>query len=851
MDNERIKNRNIETEMKESFIDYSMSVIVSRALPDVRDGLKPVHRRILHAMNELNLDPSKAYKKSARITGDTMGKYHPHGESSIYDAMVRMAQDFSMRYPLVDGHGNFGSMDGDGAAAQRYTEARLSRLAMEMLNDIEKDTVDFVPNYDGELTEPVILPARFPNLLVNGSAGIAVGMATNIPPHNLGEVIDGVVMIIDNHLEGKDTDIRDLLGVIKGPDFPTGASIIGRNGIRNAYLTGRGKVTVRANATIEPMGNSRDRIIVTDIPYQVNKARMAEKIGDLIKEKRIEGISDMRDESNRDGVRVVIELKKDVNANVILNQLYKYSQMQETIGIIMLALVNNEPVVLNLKEILLHYIEHQKDIILRRTRFELAKAEKRAHILRGYIIALDNIDEVISIIRSSKDRPQARERLMERFGLSEEQSAAIVSMQLGSLTGLEREKIEQELAELTELIKELNLILNDEKRLYMVIREEIMIIKSKYADERRTAIINDSAEINIEDLIDEETSVITMTSMNYIKRQPLTAYKLQKRGGRGIMGMGTRDEDGVKDLFICNTHHHILFFTSEGRVYRMKTYEIPESGRTAKGTNLVNLLSLNPDEKIAAVIPMEEFDTEGRYLLMVTKKGIAKKTALSEYANIRKTGLKALTIREDDELISVISLTDGKDVFVATCKGYGIRFNEKNIRPLSRTAQGVIAIRLYDGDYVIGAGTLEDDMNILLVSEKGYGKRTDYEEFRIQGRGGKGTRVYKVTEKTGNVAGVVLTNEADELMIINSEGVIIRINVANISTIGRVTQGVKLINLGENESVVSVARIAEDQLEDDGEDLTDAGEPDEAAEVTGTGESEDFLPEGFSGGEDE
>lgn len=815
MDNDRIKPRDIEAEMKESYIDYSMSVIVSRALPDVRDGLKPVHRRILHSMNELNLDPSKAYKKSARIVGDTMGKYHPHGDSSIYDAMVRMAQDFSMRNPLVDGHGNFGSMDGDGAAAQRYTEARLSKLAMEMLSDIEKDTVDFIPNYDGELSEPMVLPAKFPNLLVNGSAGIAVGMATNIPPHNLGEVIDGVVRIIDNRLKDEDTDIGELIGIIKGPDFPTGASILGKSGIKSAFLTGRGKVIVRANATIEPMGGTRERIIVTELPYQVNKARMAEKIGDLIKEKKIEGISDMRDESNRDGVRVVIELKKDVNANVVLNKLYKYSQMQETIGIIMLALVNGEPVVLNLKDILLHYIEHQKEVIIRRTRFELAKAERRAHILQGYIIALDNIDEVISIVRSSKDRPQARERLMERFGLSEEQSAAIVSMQIGSLTGLEREKIEQELRELTELIKELNLILNDEKKLYTVIREEILIVKTKYADERRTMLVNDPGEINIEDLIDEETSVITMTSMNYIKRQPLSAYKLQKRGGKGIIGMGTRDEDGVKDLFICNTHHHILFFTSEGRVYRMKTYEIPESGRTAKGTNLVNLLNLNPGEKIASVIPIDDFDSDREYLLMVTKRGIAKKTALSEYSNIRKNGLKALTIREDDELITVISLDRGKDVFVATNMGYGIRFNENDMRPLSRTAQGVRVIRLNKADFVIGAGALEDDMKILIVSEKGYGKRTEYEEFRIQNRGGKGTRVYKVTEKTGNVAGVVLTNEADELMIINSEGVIIRINVANISTIGRVTQGVKLINLGENESVVSVARIAEDQIPDD------------------------------------
>jgi len=814
-----IKPRNIEAEMKESYIDYSMSVIIARALPDVRDGLKPVHRRILHSMNELNLDPSKAYKKSARITGDTMGKYHPHGNTSIYDAMVRMAQDFSMRYPLVDGHGNFGSMDGDDAAAERYTEARLSRLAMEMLSDIEKDTVDFIPNYDGELSEPVVLPAKFPNLLVNGTSGIAVGMAANIPPHNLGEVVDGVVRIIDNHLNGLDTDIHELTAIIKGPDFPTGASILGKAGIKSAYLTGRGKVTIRANAVIEPMSSGREMIVVTDVPYQVNKARMAERIGELIKEKKIDGISDMRDESNRDGVRVVIELKKDVNAGVVLNQLYKYSQMQETMGIIMLAIVNGEPVVLNLKDILLHYIEHQKDVITRRTKFDLAKAEKRAHILQGFIIALDNIDEIYNIFRTSKDTPQAKQRLIEgHLSFSEEQAAAIANMRFSSLTGLEREKIEQELRELEELINELNLILSDENKLYAVIREEILIIKSKYADERRTLILNDPGEINIEDLIDEETSVITTTSMDYIKRQPLSVYRLQKRGGKGVMGMGTRDEDGVRDLFVCSTHHHILFFTSEGRVYRLKTYEIPEAGRTAKGTNIVNLLNLNPDEKIAAVIPTEDFGQDNEYLMMVTKRGIAKKTAMSEYANIRKNGLKAVTIREDDELIAVIRLTDGMDIFVASRNGYGIRFNEKNMRPLSRTALGVRAMRLSDGDIVIGAGTMEENMKILLVSEKGYGKRTEYEEFRTQNRAGKGLRVYKVTEKTGPVAGLCLISEADELMIINSLGVIIRINVTNISTISRVTQGVKLINLGDGESVVSIARIPEDFLGDNNDD---------------------------------
>jgi len=815
MDNERIKLRDIETEMKESYIDYSMSVIVSRALPDVRDGLKPVHRRILHSMNELNLDPTKAYKKSARIVGDTMGKYHPHGDSSIYDAMVRMAQEFSMRYPLVDGHGNFGSMDGDGAAAQRYTEARLSRLAMEMLSDIEKDTVDFIPNYDGELSEPVVLPGRFPNLLVNGTNGIAVGMAANIPPHNLNEVIDGVVRIVDNRMNGLDTDIHELMAIIKGPDFPTGGSILGKSGIKSAYLTGRGKVVVRANTEIVPMGNNREMIVVTDVPYQVNKARMAERIGELIKEKKIDGISDMRDESNRDGVRVVIELKKDVNANVVLNQLYKFSQMQESIGIIMLALVNGEPVVLNLKDILLHFIDHQKDVVTRRTRFELAKAEKRAHILQGYIIALDNIDEILSIFRTSKDTPTAKGRLIEgHFGFSEEQATAIANMRFSSLTGLEREKLEQELRELEELMKELNSILSDENKLYSVIREEILIIKTKYADERKTSIVSDPGEINLEDLIDEETSVITMTGMNYIKRQPLSVYRLQKRGGKGVMGMGTREEDGVKDLFVCSTHHTIMFFTSEGRVYRLKTYEIPEAGRTAKGTNIVNLLSTNPGEKIAAVIPINDLNSENEYLLMVTKQGIAKKTSLSEYANIRKNGLKALTIREDDELIAVIKLTEGKEVFVASRNGYGIRFNEQNIRPMSRVASGVIVMRFQENDYAIDAGAIEDNMKVLIVSEKGYGKRTEYDDFRLQYRGGKGTRIYKITEKTGPVAGLCLTNDTDELMIINSEGVIIRINVANISTLSRVTQGVKLINLAEGESVVSVARISEEQITD-------------------------------------
>jgi len=805
--NDKIISRNIEEEMKTSFIDYAMSVIVARALPDARDGLKPVHRRILYAMNELNLDPTKAYKKSARITGDTMGKYHPHGNLAIYDAMVRMAQEFSLRYPLVDGHGNFGSMDGDRAAAERYTEARLSRIAMEMLNDIEKQTVDFVPNYDGEFEEPTVLPSRFPNLLVNGSSGIAVGMATNIPPHNLSEVIDGVIKIINDRLGDRETDIEDIIHIIKGPDFPTGGTILGTAGIRAAYRTGRGKLLLRADASIEPMEkSSREQIVVTELPYQVNKARLAEKIGELVRDKKIDGITDLRDESDRNGVRIVIELKKDANANVILNQLYKFTQMQDTVGIIMLALANNEPAVLNIKELLNLFIGHQKEIVTRRTMFDLGRAEKRAHIIEGYFIALDNIDETIAIIRSSADTNGAKERLSERFGLSAEQVSAIVEMRLRTLTGLERERLQQEYGELVELIKELKNILENEKRLYEVIREEMLVVRSKYGDERRTKIVHDEGEINLEDLIDEETSVLTLTHLNYIKRQPLTVYKLQNRGGKGVIGMGTRDEDMVKDMFVCNTHHYILFLTNQGRAYRLKAYEIPEAGRAAKGTNIVNLLNLNGGEKVAAVIPIDEYVT-GEYLLMVTKLGVVKKTSVSAYENISKAGLRALNIREDDELITVIRTDGNKEIFIATRLGMGIRFNEGELRPLGRTAAGVIGIRLNGGDRVVGAGTIEDEMKVLLVSERGYGKRTEFAEFRLQARGGKGTFVYKITAKTGPIAGVILTRDDDELMIINSEGVIIRIETAKIATIGRVTQGVKLIQLDESVSVVSIAKI--------------------------------------------
>ncbi len=824
---------NLEDEMRKSYIDYAMSVIVARALPDVRDGLKPVHRRILFSMNELNLDPTKGYKKSARIVGDTMGKYHPHGDSSIYDAMVRMAQDFSTRYLLVDGHGNFGSMDGDGAAAQRYTEARLSRMAVEMLQDIEKDTVDFVPNYDEELKEPTVLPARFPNLLVNGSSGIAVGMATNIPPHNLTEVIDGIFKIMDNHtIEGRETDVSELLDIIKGPDFPTGATILGTSGIKEAYRTGRGKIRVRAVANIEPMKNGREMIVVTELPYQVNKARLVEKIGLLVSEKKIEGISDIRDESDRTGVRVVFELKKDANSNVILNQLYKYSQMQESFGVIMLALVDNKPCTLNIKEILTHYIEHQKSVVTRRTRFELKKAEKRAHILEGYIIALDNIDEVLNIIRNSKDTQTAKVNLSERFGLSDEQTGAIVEMRFRSLTGLERDKIENEYAEIKELIKELMAILADEKRLYAVIREELAIIREKYGDSRRTIIQHDPGEIDYEDLIDEEVSVVTQTVMGYIKRLPLSTYRSQNRGGRGVMGMQTREEDTVKNVFIASTHDYILFFTSFGRAFCIKAYEIPEAGRVAKGLAIVNLLNLAAGEKIAAVMPVSEF-TDNEYIMMVTKKGLAKKTYMSQFGKIRKGGLLALNFREDDELITVLRTDGTSRIFIATKNGIGLKFDESEVRPMGRTAAGVRAIRLREDDIVVSADTIAagvEDTQLLFVSEGGFGKRTDIGQFSLQHRGGMGVRIYKITDKTGCVVGVLKVDDDDELMLINSDGVIIRIRVADISVKGRVTQGVKLINLTEGGTVISMAKIDKNQLDDE-EEIQEIQELQEIQEV--------------------
>ena len=807
---DKIIGVDITKQMQDSYIEYAMSVIVSRALPDARDGLKPVHRRILYAMDELNLDPSKGHKKSARIVGDTMGKYHPHGDSSIYDAMVRMAQDFSMRYPLVDGHGNFGSMDGDGAAAQRYTEARLSRLSMEMLRGIDQDTVDFIDNYDGEFREPAVLPARFPNLLVNGSSGIAVGMATNIPPHNLRDCISAILQIIDDRLEGQETDIDTLIDIIKAPDFPTGGAILGTAGLRQAYRTGRGKGVLRAAAEIQPMGQNREMIVVTEIPYQVNKAKLVERMADLVKDKKIDGITDIRDESNRDGVRIVIELRRDANANVVLNQLYKFSSLQENFSVIMLALDRNQPKVLNLSELLSLYLDHQREVITRRTTFELNKAERRAHILEGYLKALDHIDEVIAIIRASDDAAAARNNLRERFEFTQEQAAAIVEMRLRALTGLEKDRLQQEYTELMALIKELTAILQDEKLLYHVIRDELTVIQQKYGDERRTGILHDPGEILTEDLIDDEETVITLSHMNYIKRQALDIYRSQNRGGRGVMGMQTRDEDVVKDLIVASTHDHILFFTDHGRVYRIKAYEIPEAGRTARGMALVNLLNLTGGENVAAVIPVsKDAMEESCYLTMVTRQGIIKKTELSQYANIRRSGLIALNIREDDALITVLRSDGNKSVILAAASGLGIRFNENIVRPLGRTASGVRAMRLKPGDQVIGATIVEDDARILLVSAGGYGKCTETDAFRVQGRGGKGVKVYKTTEKTGVLIGIAAVKEQDDLMLINSEGVIIRIPIDNISVKGRVTQGVKLIQMNQGVSVVGMAKITD------------------------------------------
>ena len=815
---DKVVSIDINEEMKKCYIDYAMSVIVARALPDVRDGLKPVQRRILYSMNEMNLEPNKPYKKSARITGDTMGKYHPHGDSSIYQAMVRMAQNFSMRYMLVDGHGNFGSIDGYGAAAARYTEARMSKVAAAMLADIEKDTVDFVPNYDETEKEPVVLPARIPNLLVNGSSGIAVGMATNIPPHNLGEVIDGLTVMIDNKINGKETDVEELMEYIKGPDFPTGATILGKSGIRAAYRTGRGKILVRSTAEIQPMGNGREKIVVTEIPYMVNKLRLIEKIAELVKEKRVDGISDLYDASAGDDIQIIIELKKDVNANVILNQLYKYTQLQESFGAIMIALVNGKPAVLNLQQMLSEYLKHQEEVVTRRTKFNLDKAEKRAHILEGLRIAISNIDEVIRIIRTSYDN--AKERLMERFGLSEIQAQAILEMQLRRLQGLEHEKIDAEYKDLQEKIAYYKSLLADEAKLLGVIRDEMQDIKNKYADPRRTQLVGNPGEIDVEDLIDEETCVFTLSNLNYVKRTPLMTYKSQNRGGRGIVGMQTRDEDFVKDLFLCSTHDTILFFTDHGRVYRLKGYEVPEAGRTARGMAIVNLLEIAPDESVTAVIPVKEF-REDRYLVMLTKQGLIKKTDMASYSNIRKGGLIAINLREDDSLISVMT-TEGEDeILAATRNGMGIRFSEKDVRPMGRTATGVKAISLREGDYLVSAVKMSPTAKVLNVTEKGFGKRTVPEEFKVQYRGGMGVKIHQLTEKTGLLTGVLMLEENEEIMLITSEGVIIRLRGADISTIGRVSQGVKLMNLDEGVSVVGIAKITEDDIESEEEELAE------------------------------
>ena len=806
----KIIDRDVEKEMKTAYIDYAMSVIVSRALPDVRDGLKPVHRRILYTMHEDGLTSDKPYRKSATTVGDVLGRYHPHGDSSVYDAMVRMAQDFSLRYPLIDGHGNFGSIDGDPPAAYRYTEARMSKIAVNMLTDIEKNTVDFMPNFDDRLQEPTVLPAKIPALLVNGSSGIAVGMATNIPPHNLTEVINGIIKIID---EDEVTN-EDLMSVIKGPDFPTGATILGREGIKQAYTTGRGKITLRAEAEIEEMSGNKQRIIVSSLPYQVNKAKLIEHIADLVKEKRLEGISAIRDESDRqDKVRIVIELKRDANPQVVLNQLYKNTQMQDTFGIIMLALVDGQPQILTLRECLDHYIEHRKNVVLRRTKFDLDKAEARAHILEGLKIALDNIDEVIAIIRAAYD--DAKERLMERFGLSEIQAQAILDMRVKTLSGLQREKIEEEYNELMKLIAYLKEVLSSETLVYGIIKDELIEIRDKFGDERLTKIVAAEGDIDVEDLIKEEQSVIALTHFGYIKRMPIDTYKSQKRGGKGITGIATREEDFVKQIFTASTHDTILFFSNKGKLYKLRGYEIPEAGRTARGTAIVNLLSLDAGEKVSAIIPIQNF-AEGKYLLFATRDGIIKKTALSEYNSARKTGLLSITLKGEDELIDV-RLTDGEDnIVLVTKEGMSITFDEKDVRPMGRVSQGVIGIRLNKDDQVIGMESIIAGANatLLAITENGFGKRTELEEYRVQTRGGKGVITYKVTPKTGSIVGIRIVEEPDDVMLITDTGTIIRINVSEISILGRSTQGVTLMRTNEGR-VVSIEKITEKEEEND------------------------------------
>ena len=806
---DKIHEVDLKKTMETSYIDYAMSVIASRALPDVRDGLKPVQRRVLYSMIELNNGPDKPHRKSARIVGDTMGKYHPHGDSSIYGALVNMAQPWSLRHPLVDGHGNFGSVDGDGAAAMRYTEARLSKISMEMLADINKDTVDFVPNFDETEKEPTVLPSRFPNLLVNGTTGIAVGMATNIPPHNLREVIAAVVKIIDNRIEeDRETSIEEILPIVKAPDFPTGGIILGTRGSEEAYRTGRGKIRVRAVTDIETMQNGKSRIIVTELPYLVNKANLIQKIAELVKLKKIDGITDLRDESDRDGMRIVIELRRDANANVIMNQLYKHTQMQDTFGVIMLALVNNEPKVMNLLDMLIHYIRHQEEVVTRRTKYDLNKAEEKDHILQGLLIALDNIDEVISIIRSSQNTQIAKQRLMDRFGLTDVQSQAIVDMRLRALTGLEREKIENEHKELLARIAELKAILADEKLLLGVIKTEISEISAKYGDDRRSVIGFDEYDISMEDLIPRDNTIIAMTNLGYIKRMTVDNFKSQNRGGKGIKGMQTIDEDFIADLLMTTTHHYIMFFTNFGRVYRLKAYEIPEASRTSRGTAIVNLLQMNPGEKITAIIPIKDFE-ENKNLFMITKNGIAKKTSVMEYMNVRKNGLAAINLRDDDELIEVKITDKNTEIFLVTKHGMCIRFKETDVRATGRSSMGVIGMNLDDGDEIIGMQLDHQGDSLLIVSENGMGKRTYLDEFTVQKRGGKGVKCYKITEKTGYVVGVKAVDDDHEIMMITTAGTIIQLRVAEISKLGRITSGVKLINLDDGVKVAQIAKVRE------------------------------------------
>ena len=814
---DKVHEVDLKKTMETSYIDYAMSVIAARALPDVRDGLKPVQRRILYAMIELNNGPDKPHRKCARIVGDTMGKYHPHGDSSIYGALVNLAQEWSTRYPLVDGHGNFGSVDGDGAAAMRYTEARLSKISMEMLRDINKDTVDFIPNFDETEKEPVVLPSRFPNLLVNGTSGIAVGMATNIPPHNLREVINGVVRLIDDIEEDKETTMEEILGIIKGPDFPTGAQILGTRGIEEAYRTGRGKIRVRAVTEIEPMENGKNRIVVTELPYMVNKARLIEKIAELHKDKKVDGLTDIRDETSREGMRICIELRRDVNPNIVLNQLYKHTQLQDTFGVIMLALVNNEPVVMNLLQMLKYYLMHQEEVVTRRTKYDLNKAEERAHILEGLLVALDNIDEVIQIIRGSKNANEAKEKLEQRFSLSEAQANAIVEMRLRALTGLEREKLESEYAELEKKIAEYKAILADRKVLLSVVKKEIIEIRDKYGDDRRTSIGYDEYDLSMEDLIPNENTIITMTKLGYIKRMTLDNFKSQHRGGKGIKGMQTIEDDYIEDLFMATTHHYLMFFTNKGRVYRLKAYEIPEASRTARGTAIINLLQLLPDEKITAVIPIKEYQDQ-KYLFMATKKGIVKKTSIVEYANIRKTGLQAISLRDEDELIEVKVTNKKKDIILITKHGQCIRFNENDVRPTGRTSMGVIGMNLSYDDELIGMQLNTQGDCLMIVSEYGMGKKTDINEFGVQHRGGKGVKCYKITDKTGNVVNAKAVNDDNEVMLITTEGIIIQLKVSEISTLGRITSGVKLIDLDPEKDIVvaSMAKVRDAIPEENG-----------------------------------